>query len=213
MTGQPLAACLGRFLAALDGELDGAARERLDLAPVLGEIRRAIDRSPQLFEDRGAQSVSAARHLPRALALAKRGPPRCAEIARTLSDLAGGLIWIQNPNYTADALGDHYLANYAYSDLVGPRGLADAAISVGVLLLGPGLHYPEHHHAAEELYLVLAGDALWRQGEEPWVEQPLGGWIHHTPWMPHATKCGAEPLLALYVWRGALNQPAELCAD
>jgi hypothetical protein len=79
------------------------------------------------------------------------------------------------------------------------------------LLLGPATHYPRHRHEAEEIYMPLAGTAAWQQGDGDWRDQLPGTVIHHQPFEPHAMRTHAEPLLALYLWRGAgLAQKARL---
>ncbi|MEM7223182.1 MAG: dimethylsulfonioproprionate lyase family protein [Pseudomonadota bacterium] len=211
MTGRSLETRLDRFLAVLEEELIAAASVRHDLATAFGEIRREIERPPRPFTEQTTKDTAAARHLPRALELARAGPKRCVMLAEALADLEKDLVWLQNPNYNAENLGGHHIANHASSDLIGPFGLTPAPISVGLLLLGPGLHYPDHRHAAEEFYLTLTGGARWRCDQEPWVAHSPGTWIHHPPWMPHAMETDATPLLALFVWRGALDRPAELC--
>ena len=69
-------------------------------------------------------------------------------------------------------------------------------------MLGPGADYPLHAHEAEELYLPVAGTALWRRGEDAFVARLPGTPIHHPSFMPHAMRTEAEPMLALYLWRG-----------
>ena len=73
---------------------------------------------------------------------------------------------------------------------------------MGFLLLGPEVEYPLHTHEAEEIYIPLAGTALWQRGQDDYKSQPPGTVIHHSPCMPHAIRT-TEPLLALYVWCGA----------
>lgn len=73
---------------------------------------------------------------------------------------------------------------------------------MGILMLGPGADYPAHHHVAEELYITLAGTAGWRNGAAPYTPRPPGSVTHHPSQVVHAMKAGAEPLLALYIWRG-----------
>ena len=203
---EPLAmlAAIGALLEEAKAE-QGAPRAALDAA--LAELRRPL--APRA--DTAAARKPACRHLARIWALAAGGPPSVAALARAFRALEPRLAWIQNPNYTAEALGAHYLDNYAYSDVLGPRGLlpSDRA-AMGFLLLGPGLHYPDHAHEAEELYLVVAGDSVWRRGGELWQAKPPGSLIHHPPWTRHATKSGREPLLAFYLWLGALDTPARL---
>ena len=80
--------------------------------------------------------------------------------------------------------------------------VASTRIACGVLVLGPGVVYPAHAHAAEEVYLPLHGVAEWARGDQGFVPVPVGQGIHHGPWVPHAMRVGAEPLVALYLWRG-----------
>ena len=75
-------------------------------------------------------------------------------------------------------------------------------LACGVLLLGPGIDYPLHMHEAEELYLPIAGQALWKMGEGPYQAIPAGQPILHPSWTPHATRCEAQGLAALYLWTG-----------
>ncbi|WP_419904913.1 dimethylsulfonioproprionate lyase family protein [Kiloniella sp.] len=122
-----------------------------------------------------------------------------------LSATAPGFHWMQNPNYNDDLMGPGYMDNYGFIELVGNKaGFYEAeGVRCGLLLLGPGLHYPAHNHAAEEIYHVLSGDqTLWRRAEEDWCTHPAGSTIHHAPWMIHETKTGDQPLLALYCWLG-----------
>ena len=80
-------------------------------------------------------------------------------------------------------------------------------MACGVLMLGPQVEYPRHRHEAEEVYIPLTGQTLWLQGNQEWTLHPLGQPIFHAPWVPHAMKTGAAPLLALYLWRaGDLKQ-------
>ena len=69
-------------------------------------------------------------------------------------------------------------------------------------MLGPEVTYPPHAHEAAEVYLPLSGVAWWQKGEAEFAPVPAGQPIYHAPWVPHAMRTGAEPLLALYLWRG-----------
>jgi quercetin dioxygenase-like cupin family protein len=120
--------------------------------------------------------------------------------------------WRQNPNYNASNMGAAFMAGYGYVEFAGPHdALFHAAdIRVGLLVLGPGLHYPLHAHPAEEIYHPLTGDGLWRRGEEGWRALPAGEAIHHPPMIPHETKAADHTLLALYCWRGDTATEARL---
>lgn len=120
------------------------------------------------------------------------------------------LAWRQT--YDARTAPPAFLARYGWTELIGPHGSCAAdTLRLGFLLLGPDALYPPHTHAAEELYLILAGTADWRRDQEPWCPVPPGGTIHHPPNMSHAMRTTAEPLLALYLWWGAeVEVPARM---
>lgn len=181
---------------------DAAADDFADLADVL----RGIEPGPVV---RSPARLPVCRHWDAALALAE-GDTATA-LAAALRPLAGALAWIQNPNFTAENIGRGFVENYGYADVVSPRGLvASDEIALGVLLLAPGLTYPPHAHPALEVYCVVGGDAEWRRGDGPWTPRSPGSLIHHAPGEVHATRTGRQPLLALYLWRGHLDTPAEL---
>ena len=131
-----------------------------------------------------------------------------------LAALGPSLGWVQNPNYVAAPPSPDFLENYGYAVLAGPGGLvASEELALGVLMLGPGIHYPTHRHPAVEIYIVAAGEAEWQRGEAPWRREPPGTVIRHESMMPHATRTLAEPLLAAYLWRGDLATHARIIAQ
>jgi mannose-6-phosphate isomerase-like protein (cupin superfamily) len=158
----------------------------------------------------GRASLPVERWWPVALRSARPG------LRQALSLLGPHLAWTQNPNYRRRPPHRRFLARYGYAVLVGPNDRSAPALvpheslALGLLLLGPGNEYPRHHHPAEEIYLPLAGTALWQRGAAPWRPVAPGTPIHHPPDLPHATRTTAAPLLALYFWRGALATHARL---
>jgi quercetin dioxygenase-like cupin family protein len=136
-----------------------------------------------------------------------------APLLAALDRLAPALRWVQNPNYVARPPSAGFLDGYGYAVLVGPGGLAESdRLAVGLLMLGPGIHYPRHSHPAVEVYVVLAGEGEWQKGEAPWQRRPPGAVIRHDSLVPHATRALEEPLLAAYVWRGDLATHARIIA-
>ena len=100
-------------------------------------------------------------------------------------------------------------AHVAFAEIIGSRGLADGdGIHLGLTLMAPRTHYPMHSHPAIELYLVLSGVARWRVTGESFKPQVPGSLILHHSGIGHAMVTDAEPLLALYVWRGDLVSPS-----
>jgi Dimethlysulfonioproprionate lyase len=164
-----------------------------------------------------ALDLSAARPQPRRLPVCRFWDPLVAgegALLAPLAKLGPALRWVQNPNYVAAPPSPDFLAGYGYAVLAGPGGLvASDALALGVLLLGPGLHYPSHNHPAVEIYVVLAGEAEWQKGEEPWRREPPGRVIQHDSMVSHAMRALDEPLLATYLWRGDLATHARIIAE
>jgi hypothetical protein len=133
-----------------------------------------------------------------------------SELAAAVRDAAWSLAWRQT--YTVNDLDAAFLDNYGWTEILGGAGpLISERIACGFLLLGPSTHYPRHRHEAEEIYLPICGTAAWQQGDAVWRERAPGAVIHHACDEPHAMRTGADPLLALYVWRSKdLTQKARL---
>ncbi len=122
--------------------------------------------------------------------------------------------WVQNPNYVAAPPDPNFLRNYGYVVLAGPGGLVEMpSLALGFLMLGPGTHYPTHRHPAVEIYVVAAGHAEWRKGEDPWRIEAPGSVIRHETMVPHATRTLSEPLLAVYLWQGDLKTHARIVSS
>jgi hypothetical protein len=154
-----------------------------------------------------ATSLPVLRWLPDLAVLAR---PHAPALVTALIQHANSLAW--HRSYAQPAVSTEFLANYGWSEILGGIGPRVARrLACGFLLLGPATHYPRHRHEAEELYLPLAGTAAWQQGDGPWRDQLPGTLIHHHANEAHAMRTHAEPLLALYLWRGAgLAQKARL---
>ena len=99
-----------------------------------------------------------------------------------------------------------FKGRYSFCELVRPEAPVRAPdVCFGAYLQFPDTWYPLHWHAAEELYFPLSGTALWtRDGVRDRAEPP-GTLIRHGPHERHATRTGAEPLLALWAWTGDLD--------
>jgi len=222
MTGEPVA--LSGLSTALEAAVGRAASAAPDAATAAGlggfaDLVRAVHVGP--VEPAGAPPVAAPAptRLPvcefwdAALDRAESG--QAVVYVPALRSLGPSLRWTQNPNYRRRPPDPTFLERYGYAVLVGPPGdppplVADPRLALGVLLLGPGTHYPLHRHPALEVYCVVSGDGEWWRGDGPWRREPPGAVIYHAPNVRHATRTDALPLLALYLWRGDLTTHAWL---
>jgi hypothetical protein len=111
------------------------------------------------------------------------------------------LDWRQT--YSAEDMGADFLDNYGWVEVFGTRGHFECdAMAGGFLVLGPETFYPDHHHVAEEIYIPLTGGSLWSKDGAPFALRAQAELIHHPSDIWHAVRTAAEPLVALYLWRG-----------
>jgi hypothetical protein len=198
--GARLGAIVARNLAARPAA-DGTslALRRLEQQNIAAAQRRAPP----------PRRLPACRHLPESIATSLMLD---SSLAAVLAEIEDELAWQQNANYSDAAMGcPGYMDNYAYAELLGPTGLWPGDdFRMGLLLLGPHLHYLDHSHAAPELYWLLTGPSEWRAGSAEFASRDQGETIWHPPRMMHATRTGPVPLLALYIWTSDVEQPARL---
>ena len=120
------------------------------------------------------------------------------QLARAVGLLGSRAAWTRTESYASD---EALFAGYAHANLRG-----DEDLTLGLVLLGPGVHYRAHHHPAEEYYLPL-GAIRWDHGEG-WVDEPAGELIHHEPWQPHAMQTGDRAALLAYLWFDEIDVPS-----
>ena len=126
---------------------------------------------------------------------------RTANLVRAIADAAPVLCWQQT--YSEAQVGAEFLAGYGWLNLVSPEGpFISDEIRVAVGYWEKGLTYPQHAHAPEEIYIVLAGGAVFEsEGREPVAATP-GDVIHHAPNQMHGIAMTDTPLLAMAFWKG-----------
>ena len=123
------------------------------------------------------------------------------ELFSSLEGAGGALHWAQT--YSIADFGADFLQRYGWVELFGTRGhFASDEMAGGFLLLGPDVHYPDHHHTAEEIYIPLTDGSLWSKDSQAFLPRWTGEIIHHPSDIRHAMRTERMPLVALYLWRG-----------
>ncbi|SLN52100.1 dimethylsulfonioproprionate lyase family protein [Ruegeria meonggei] len=104
--------------------------------------------------------------------------------------------------YTKEEVGADFLNRYGYYELFGPTGHFHSTQLRGyVAYWGSGLNYDWHSHQAEELYLALAGRALFKvDGEDACIGPNQSR--QHQSWQRHAMNTTTQPILTFVLWRG-----------
>ena len=91
-------------------------------------------------------------------------------------------------------------------EIIGPKGIIDnPSMRVGLLLQLDHVPYTKHWHSAEELYLVLLGEAHWSVDDgSPELRSPEN-FVHHKSNQPHSMITIDEHLLAMWGWTGDID--------
>jgi mannose-6-phosphate isomerase-like protein (cupin superfamily) len=186
---------------SMAGAADVVAAARRLLAglksPLLADFLTHWPWGPSRSALEAPASLPGLRHLP---AAAHRAPAFSAPFAGALASAAHALVWRRS--YTPAQVGAQFWDNYGWTELVGLNGPVHCErLACGIMLLGPRVTYPLHHHEAEEMYVPLSGTADWKLGSHPWEAQAPGSVIHHPSNESHAMRTGEAALLALYLWR------------
>lgn len=106
----------------------------------------------------------------------------------------------QDPTYAAHS------TNKVHVELLGPEGLAPSqTLRVGLYGIEPHAHYGVRTHPAEEIFVMLAGQALWKRGNGGYTPHGPGDRSYHPSMLPHGTKTADQAFLSVYVWRGDIS--------
>ena len=151
----------------------------------------------------------------------EQGPPAKAPLAERFLDEA--LAGLACPAPLADAIRafaptvDWYrILDGAPADpdlveglMVGrPEPAPGAPARVGLFLIAPGVHYPLHQHAADEVYYVISGSVRIQHCTTGTpFEVPAGSFSITPPNRVHALTTGDVPCLIAYVWVGEMAKP------
>lgn len=132
------------------------------------------------------------------------------QLRDALRDLSDYADWQQT--YTVEEVGQDFLNRYGWFELVGPSGHYQSdEVRAFIAYWGENLYYPWHLHEAEELYFILAGEALFEaEGQAPVLLKPGDSCLHLSN-QPHQMTTGDSPVLALVLWRGSgLAEPPRM---
>jgi len=110
------------------------------------------------------------------------------------------------PQTTSDARYVEHSACKAHVELLGPTGLVKSdQIRLGLYGMLPASEYGIRTHPAEEIYVMLAGNALWKRGELPYISHGVGDRSYHPSMMEHGTRTGQKASMSIYVWHGDVS--------
>lgn len=108
--------------------------------------------------------------------------------------------------YKDTDIGDEFLNRFGCYELFGWDGHFTCQSTRGFIVYSPGeLYYPWHHHPAEEMYFILAGEAEFAtEGNAPKMLKP-GDTVFHAENLPHNMQTREKGVLAWVQWRGEMS--------
>ena len=105
-----------------------------------------------------------------------------------------------DPNYIEHSLPKVHV------ELLGPEGLIKSdGLRLGLYGMLPYFEYGIRIHPAEEVFLMLAGEALWKRGDQQYAPLGPGERSLHPSMLPHANKTEELSFMSIYVWRGDVS--------
>ncbi len=156
-------------------------------------------------EDRGPPG---AKHLEAALTAAESDAKAPAGLIRSIRAMRAKLPW--SSFYQRDLWSRDFVDEIGAMLLIGPGAvLQSRRMKLGAFVMGAGVHYPLHAHAAQELYLVVGGDISFRwDSESPWQLKRAGELVYHATNQPHEMLAGDRGPLLFYIWRDDIFEPS-----
>lgn len=108
--------------------------------------------------------------------------------------------------YRDTDIGEDFLSRFACYELFGHQGHFHTEKMRGFLLYSDAnLYYPWHHHPAEELYFIIAGEASFAtEGNEPRLLKS-GDTAFHASNQPHNMQTHDKGVLAYVLWRNEFD--------
>ncbi|MCP5083344.1 MAG: cupin domain-containing protein [Alphaproteobacteria bacterium] len=116
--------------------------------------------------------------------------------------------WEQSYTKADGVVGDDMLAGYGFAEVIGKLGpFVSTKVRSGVGVFGRNINYPPHNHAAEEVYILLAGSAEFMLEGGPYERRQAGDVVHVSPMRRHGFRTTEHPLAVFYIWQaGDLRQ-------
>ena len=108
--------------------------------------------------------------------------------------------------YKQTDIGEEFLNRFGCYELFGWDGHFQCQETRGFIVYSTAdLYYPWHHHPAEEMYFILAGEAEFAtEGNAPKMLRP-GDTVFHAENQPHNMQTREKGVLAWVQWRGEMS--------
>ena len=110
------------------------------------------------------------------------------------------------PETSKDPLYLAHSRQKAHVEILGPEGLVHCEnVRMGLYGILPHIEYGIRTHPAEEIFIMLAGEADWIRGEGGYKTRKAGEYSYHPSGMRHATRTNDLAFMSVYVWTGDVS--------
>jgi hypothetical protein len=186
---------LQEFLAALETAISRAEPSE-PAAQVVRRVFGATRSADGLPPPAAGEALPVCALLDQALATAMASGSPAATVADRLARLAPHLDWYRRGG--SETVAPAFRDGHANAYIIEPGRVESAKdVMIGVSLMAPDLHYPDHRHPPAEVYYSLSPGS-WRQGDGPWVTPGIGGLVHNPSNVVHSMRSADAPLLAIW---------------
>ena len=125
--------------------------------------------------------------------------PICADILKV------PFAWVP-PKTSVDPLYTAHSHSKVHIELLGPQGIIKSKfVRLGLYGILPNSEYGIRTHPAEELFIMLAGQAEWLRGAGKYELKRAGEYSYHPSGMRHATKTTHSAFMSVYIWSGDIS--------
>ena len=113
--------------------------------------------------------------------------------------------WVP-PKTSDDPLYTAHSHSKVHIELLGPQGIIKSKfVRLGLYGILPNSEYGIRTHPAEELFIMLAGQAEWLRGDRKYKLKRAGEYSYHPSGMRHATKTTHSAFMSVYIWSGDVS--------
>ncbi|WP_375267511.1 dimethylsulfonioproprionate lyase family protein [Planktotalea sp.] len=123
-----------------------------------------------------------------------------SDLRDALRGLGSDMLWRET--YNDSDTDPDFMNRFGCYEIIGRDAPFRSKKMRGFLVFQPPhLHYPWHHHSADEIYVVIAGEAEFFLQGAPSQTLQSGQSAFHPSGAAHALTRHAHPVIAYVVWR------------
>ena len=140
---------------------------------------------------------------------ARLNSEKFTDLQAAIRDASDVVHWRET--YKETDIGNDFMDRFGCYCIIGEDApFSSDKIRLYMVYMPPHLYYPWHQHPAEEIYMVVSGNAVFRRKNCPDEKLFEGGTSFHESNQPHAMETMEDPVLCLVAWRDDFQSPPVL---